>query len=135
MLYESKKTAGRTPHGVRGLKSQITQTPIAQGGSRTPHGVRGLKSDVTLNPPVCDVSHPAWGAWIEIRVCRAAAPGSLSRTPHGVRGLKYPRRWPMRSCARRTPHGVRGLKSENPIAEMRYSKGRTPHGVRGLKSL
>ena len=34
---------GRTPHGVRGLKSAIKAVTIALE-RRTPHGVRGLKS-------------------------------------------------------------------------------------------
>ena len=43
----------------------------------------------TLNRP--KQSHPVWGAWIEIAsLCNAGADG-LGRTPCGVRGLKYAR--------------------------------------------
>ena len=60
-------TIGRTPHGVRGLKSSGSRlTPTR--GSRTPHGVRGLKSHVMVGV--------------------GRVPG---RTPHGVRGLKFDR--------------------------------------------
>ena len=34
------------------------------------------------------MSHPAWGAWIEIEVADGAHAFVQSRTPHGVRGLK-----------------------------------------------
>lgn len=36
--------------------------------SRTPHGVRGLKCALPRLLRDCLVSHPAWGAWIEINV-------------------------------------------------------------------
>ena len=57
-------SAGRTPHGVRGLKYHSHRVTGGDGG-RTPHGVRGLKS---------------------MRCGNANTPHS--RTPHGVRGLK-----------------------------------------------
>ena len=34
-------------------------------------------------------SHPAWGAWIEIFPEAPPVPYLVRRTPHGVRGLKY----------------------------------------------
>ena len=35
------------------------------------------------------LSHPAWGAWIEIDVFHKTEKGNANgRTPHGVRGLK-----------------------------------------------
>ena len=40
------RLAGRTPHGVRGLKCQRAHTEQAVAG-RTPHGVRGLKYVLT----------------------------------------------------------------------------------------
>ena len=55
---------------------------------RTPHGVRGLKSDAEQLHGVGAASHPSWGARIEIlRWHRVPLPER--RTPHGVRGLKY----------------------------------------------
>ena len=61
------ENGGRTPHGVRGLKSQQFSGGRRTGDGRTPHGVRGLK---------CFLHDP--GA--KRRYCR---------TPHGVRGLKF----------------------------------------------
>ena len=55
----------RTPHGVRGLKSEDQKGRNPNGRSRTPHGVRGLKYP-GLSRPVLQAG----------------------RTPHGVRGLK-----------------------------------------------
>ena len=57
----------RTPHGVRGLKSDSKSETFIKSHGRTPHGVRGLKFPITGNYP---------------KRCS-------SRTPHGVRGLKY----------------------------------------------
>ena len=54
----------RTPHGVRGLKSDEVDARL-DAGSRTPHGVRGLK-------------------WVGLPPVGVHA----RRTPHGVRGLK-----------------------------------------------
>ena len=80
--------SGRTPHGVRGLKSicvrkvikilkshpsrgawiEISNTTYvnATKSSRTPHGVRGLKSKPFAYPIGPKPSHPSRGAWIEI---------------------------------------------------------------------
>ena len=81
------QTWGRTPHGVRGLKSRLCLPALDLGG-RTPHGVRGLKLIII-----------AAVGWI------------VGRTPHGVRGLKSPQSGAQpQSERRRTPHGVRGLK-------------------------
>ena len=55
---------------------------------RTPHGVRGLKLRVLAAVGGQDGSHPSRGAWIEIRTFRGPRRGKLCRTPHGVRGLK-----------------------------------------------
>ena len=43
------KRKGRTPHGVRGLKS-ANQGKIISWLGRTPHGVRGLKFDMPRVP-------------------------------------------------------------------------------------
>ena len=45
-----------------GLRAE--QVPLRNG--RTPHGVRGLKYELTHSTGHSDRSHPAWGAWIEI---------------------------------------------------------------------
>ena len=82
------ENGGRTPHGVRGLKSQQFSGGRRTGDGRTPHGVRGLK---------CFLHDP--GA--KRRYCR---------TPHGVRGLKLAYVVLIPHHLGRTPHGVRGLK-------------------------
>ena len=38
--------------------------------SRAPHGARGLKLDLGLKYTPIAASRPAWGAWIEIKICR-----------------------------------------------------------------
>ena len=58
--------AGRTPHGVRGLKSLYDYIITRLCRCRTPHGVRGLKSDGSMRGSMPLSSHPARGAWIEI---------------------------------------------------------------------
>ena len=57
------------------------------------------------------LSHPARGAWIEIRTMDPRVRGEARRTPHGVRGLKLYDDIDADIVAGRTPHGVRGLKS------------------------
>ena len=37
------------------------------------------------------LSHPAWGAWIEISVMLYGRKMLMGRTPHGVRGSKFQR--------------------------------------------
>ena len=56
------------------------------------------------------LSHPAWGAWIEIYITNLIKKTYPSRTPHGVRGLKSDAPLDLALPASRTPHGVRGLK-------------------------
>ena len=56
---------GRTPHGVRGLKSPGVSL-LLKSFRRTPHGVRGLKFLSGGWHPGCCLSHPSRGAWIEI---------------------------------------------------------------------
>ena len=56
------------------------------------------------------MSHPAWGAWIEMSRSNHSGYRQDSRTPHGVRGLKYGSQRDGGTDNRRTPHGVRGLK-------------------------
>ena len=60
--------AGRTPQGVRGLK-------LAYGQDRyrhlLSHPARGAWIEIKVLCPYCgsEMSHPARGAWIEIRLC------------------------------------------------------------------
>ena len=79
---------GRTPHGVRGLKCFYGLGRQWMGKRRTPHGVRGLKYSTCTIATIDSVSHPAWGAWIEIFIVFSHTSFTNSRTPHGVRGLK-----------------------------------------------
>ena len=58
-------SAGRTPHGVRGLKF-LANAIESNCSRRTPHGVRGLKSVQVDAHALRVVSHPSRGAWIEI---------------------------------------------------------------------
>ena len=81
---------------------------------RTPHGVRGLKSPIRGIFLCHDLSHPAWGAWIEMWMSRKGEQSAQSRTPHGVRGLKFTRILNSFDAeVGRTPHGVRGLKCDD----------------------
>ena len=57
--------AGRTPHGVRGLKLRVRSDTHTVPACRTPHGVRGLKHWRGLKIHRRESSHPARGAWIE----------------------------------------------------------------------
>ena len=57
---------GRSPHGERGLKSQLTEEEIRTRLSRSPHGERGLKYGCALIHAAIDRSLPSRGAWIEI---------------------------------------------------------------------
>ena len=54
-------------------------------------------------------SHPARGAWIEMRLATITTP-RISRTPQGVRGLKLDYGGYAVDGGCRTPQGVRGLK-------------------------
>ena len=56
---------GSHPAWVRGLKFH-SDNLICFTHCRTPRGVRGLKFDALHLGEGNDVSHPAWGAWIEI---------------------------------------------------------------------
>ena len=79
---------GRTPSGVRGLKS-ICHILDMIFLCRTPSGVRGLKSlEMDMHDSTLELSHPVRGAWIEMDFKSTGDPQALSRTPSGVRGLK-----------------------------------------------
>ena len=55
---------------------------------RTPQGVRGLKSVMLREKARHPGSHPARGAWVEMTRTSASARSYSRRTPQGVRGLK-----------------------------------------------
>ena len=61
MLYY----AGRTPHGVRGLKSVDVRDGYWTIQSHPAWGawIEIVEREI---PPIALMSHPAWGAWIEI---------------------------------------------------------------------
>ena len=65
IINELTSIVGRTPRGVRGLKSELPDGVTAIPG-RTPRGVRGLKSTGGGLNRAVDLSHPSRGAWIEI---------------------------------------------------------------------
>ena len=154
MTIFRKQKFGRTPHGVRGLKFQLSAGHECSH-RRTPHGVRGLKYRVGHSDMPAVASHPSRGAWIEMGMESGISPTYGSRTPHGVRGLKFDDELAHGLTVGRTPHGVRGLKSRvrhnatTPPPPSHPSRGawieimrilnnimrssRTPHGVRGLK--
>ncbi len=123
-------------HPSRGawIEMSIRPPPDGEASGRTPHGVRGLKSELLARFDAGEMSHPSRGAWIEIAACRQR-PRGPGRTPHGVRGLKSFCRRRRATRLSRTPHGVRGLKlALGPDRANGRAGGRTPHGVRGLKS-
>ena len=85
---ESKEAAGRTPHGVRGLK--YTGRLSARLDSLS-HPTRGAWIEIPCCSP-CQPqlpSHPTRGAWIEIWWGPPGHGWAGCRTPHGVRGLKF----------------------------------------------
>ena len=64
---------------------------VDMGAGRTPHGVRGLKSATPIQRVAVHASHPSRGAWIEIIAVMSVLFVTACRTPPEVRGLKY--RW------------------------------------------
>ena len=85
-----------------------------------------------LETPCSIASHPAWGAWIEIFVPQDNGIPLVSHPAWGawieiVTVGALPAAKPGR-----TPHGVRGLKLVI-VARLCAFQCRTPHGVRGLK--
>ena len=83
-------SAGRSPHGERGLKLQRA-AGFRESESRSPHGERGLKYHNVVKVPRGFMSLPAWGAWIEIQFQTLTRRSVAGRSPHGERGLKS--RW------------------------------------------
>ena len=65
-MHDLFHTAGRSPHGERGLKFMRNRLLYCTN-RRSPHGERGLKYDKRTY----------------------AVPGPRGRSPHGERGLKY----------------------------------------------
>ena len=101
---------GRTPQGVRGLKYRFCKF-LQEVIGRTPQGVRGLKLIGLAVSATRHLSHPARGAWIEIITF---AYHKLRCASHPARGAWIEiafRNANSASSRRRTPQGVRGLKS------------------------
>ena len=126
------RASGRTPQGVRGLKSDFFH-PHRGNGRRTPQGVRGLKYQILRAMGDIAQSHPARGAWIEIPYARRAKNTGACRTPQGVRGLKSQQ--PAALPGRAASHPARGAWIEILCCStcLLLSQSRTPQGVRGLK--
>ena len=86
-IGNKKSPPGRSPHGERGLKSKLLNSP-AMDACRSPHGERGLKYSEVIGGCCQAQSLPAWGAWIEIWNVHTTEDLSSRRSPHGERGLK-----------------------------------------------
>ena len=78
----------RSPHGERGLKSQVRVQSDGDLG-RSPHGERGLKYAVEQYNHLSGLSLSSWRAWIEILVFLCLLQVVCRRSPHGERGLKF----------------------------------------------
>ena len=124
----------RTPHGVRGLKS-LNDGACHISPCRTPHGVRGLTLFARQCCSAAHLSHPAWGAWIEMTsAVERKNGGRRGRTPHGVRGLKSVRYRLWRIPSKVAPRMGCVDWNTGGFHTVGKPRGRTPHGVRGLKS-
>ena len=68
MLISARPQRNFPSHPARGAWIEIFSTMMAEWlwEGRTPQGVRGLKSATSRSAASCRVSHPARGAWIEI---------------------------------------------------------------------
>ena len=88
---------------------------------------------VALNNKTVAESHPARGAWIEIKIIQHQHTANYGRTPQGVRGLKLKSALAADFDKSRTPQGVRGLKFDGAANIVSPAGSRTPQGVRGLK--
>ena len=84
-----EKFVSRSPHGERGLKSDLRFGRFAPV-RRSPHGERGLKFFWGGLSFAVSMSLPSRGAWIEICMFVVEYLVSLGRSPHGERGLKSP---------------------------------------------
>ena len=86
--------------------------PTRKFAGRSPCGERGLKSENVSGLKCCQSpSLPVRGAWVEIVMTAHISRICLSRSPCGERGLKYccnPH--PTSKIASRSPCGERGLK-------------------------
>ena len=121
----------RSPHGERGLKSDVHVTKLDREMGRSPHGERGLKLPSTT-PVICRPSSlSSRRAWIEMN--------SIFATNSRHRSLSSRRAWIEilselfdTIMSRRSPHGERGLKSRT-VRRRLCRLCRSPHGERGLK--
>ena len=79
------------------------------------------------------MSHPAWGAWIEILGCAQPFLPAARRTPHGVRGLKFTVALVQLILHESHPAWGAWIEIAQEPIQVASRAGRTPHGVRGLK--
>ena len=100
---------------------------------RTPQGVRGLKLAAYSYGGMGWGSHPARGAWIEIRQWSLVTYAGES---HPARGAWIEIRFVCWQDAMAVSHPARGAWIEITVVRrpMLMLCGRTPQGVRGLKS-
>ena len=123
--------AGRTPHGVRGLKSD-DRAQVRVGIASHPSRGAWIEITVAVSCGVSCTSHPSRGAWIEIALRQLSA---YVRRSHPSRGawieigtMQYISRLSIKS------HPSRGAWIEIRSSRVVLWRGcRTPHGVRGLK--
>ena len=102
---------GRSPHGERGLKLQMTNVLSDEALSLSSWRA-WIEIVLQLGFAMLLPSLSSWRAWIEISSTPSALLPTLRRSPHGERGLKsrgiglilY-------DAFCRSPHGERGLKS------------------------
>ena len=109
-ILTTRRALRRTPHGVRGLKLLYEKYHESLVIRRTPHGVRGLKSRMKFIAFSARLSHPAWGAWIEISVYNRPDCKNGSHPAWGAWIEILSPSYTRRTLLCRTPHGVRGLK-------------------------
>ena len=88
LMVDSRRRAGRPPHGGRGLKLTSRQMRQIVSSGRPPHGGRGLKCQSPRKAIALSRSPSPRRAWIEIHLCYRSYRSAYSRPPHGGRGLK-----------------------------------------------
>ena len=78
-------------HPSRGawIEMMLPTVSCTAAAGRTPRGVRGLKSAWLHGRHPRSRSHPSRGAWIEMVYAVSVDGNSYGRTPRGVRGLKF----------------------------------------------
>ena len=90
LVKSELESAGRSPHGERGLKLSVI---ISVGVLLVSLPTRGAWIEMHYQPMSFSwfSSLPTRGAWIEIYCCFVLCRQESGRSPHGERGLKYRR--------------------------------------------